>query len=406
MLKALRTSTSHAMIRRRSKVFLFILVVALIAAISFLIIVYHPQSMPRQPSKVAQKTTKQPATTPPAHTPQGLTLPANFTLQDKIGQLLFVGVTKTAIALDLEKKYQIGGFLIETNADLFSKAATEQVKQNGELAPLFAIDQEGGYVSRLPNAAFKHYTASYLGTLPDNQVQTIGNTMGAAMASLGAYIDFAPVVDLNNPNNMAIGYWQRSFSSSPTIVAQKAAAFADGLRSSGVVPTFKHYPGLGNATGPTGGDTDTGPATSPPLQALEQSDLVPYQSLLPHASVSTVMVGNQTVPGLTDGLPASLSSATYALLRNTYHFNQVILTDEITGAKSITAVEPSPSAAVIAAIKAGADMPLVDVSSEQEVADIINDTTQAVLTHEITTDQIDASLGRILELKTWIAKNS
>ena len=342
---------------------------------------------------------------PPAPpSPPGLSIPKDFTLQNKIAQLLMVGVTEKSVAVDLERKYQVGGFLLKTHADLFSRAATAEVTAAGELPPLFAVDQEGGEVSRLPQTEFKKYTAKYLGTLPDDQVRSIAAQMGRGLADIGAQIDLAPVTDLDDGHNAAISTTGRSFSSDPDIVAQKASAFASGLHDAGVVPTFKHFPGLGYAAGATSGNTDTGSATTPPLSTLETSDLKPYASLLSADSESAVMVGNQIVPGLTQGLPASLSPAAYQLLRTKYGFSQVVFTDELLEAVAVKSATRSPEDAVIDALQAGADMPVINPASEQEVGDIIAAVEKAVQTDRISQSRINESLARVLLLKAALAR--
>lgn len=329
-----------------------------------------------------------------------LKLPADFNLNDKIGQLLIVGVTSQDAAINLEKQYQIGGFLIRTGSDLFSKTATNNVAGAGQLPPLFAVDEEGGQVSRLPAVDFTTYSAKYMGGLSDDAVKSVAYGMAQAMNQIGASVDFAPVVDLDNGQNAAISQLERAFSSQPSTVGAKASAFAAGLRQGGVAPTFKHFPGLGYADGPTQGDTDAGPATTPDLATLEVNDLLPYTRLLQPNLIGCVMVGNQIVPGLTNQLPASLSSAAYNLLRTRYHFNQVVFTDELLLAKAVTEVYPDPADAVIAAIKAGADMPLIDTDNPEVVANIISGVASAVQNGQIKQAQINASLARILKLKS------
>lgn len=390
------------------KVWFIILALTVICAISAVVKIqfFTPKPVPikHQPAHNNQQSNNpQPAPTPPKHS--GLTVPSNFTLEQKIGQLLVVGVSDKNMAVNLEKTYQLGGFLLMTNSNMFNKAATDEVKQAGALVPIIAVDQEGGYVSRLPDQTFRSYTARYMGTLPNDQVQGIGSQMGQSLAAIGANIDFAPVLDLDNGQNAAISYWHRSFSSDPAVVAQKASAFAAGLRAAGVVPAFKHFPGLGYATGATNGDTDIGPATTPAFAMLQQRDLLPYK-IIQTSDISTVMVGNQTVPGLTNGLPASLSSATYDYLRKTYNFQQVTFTDEIAGAKAITQVESTPTQAVIDALNAGVDMPLINISSEQEAADIIAGVSQAVQTNQLNPQRITDALNRVMALKTWITKHN
>lgn len=351
----------------------------------------HIASAPSPPLKSAP-TTK--------HNKPSLKLPADFTLRDKIGQLMMVGVTSRQMAVDLERDYQIGGFLLRPGSDLFSKSSTQAIKKAGRLPPFLAIDEEGGQISRLPGADFSKYSARYMGSLPDLQVRQLGYSMGKAMADIGVNLNFAPVVDLDDGNNAAISALERSFSDNPQVVAKKAAAFAEGLRQAHIIPTFKHFPGLGNATG----NTDDGPATSPSLSFLRRHDLVPYESLLKSPGPSAVMVGNQIVPGLTGGRPASLASGTYSLLRSSYGFRQVAFTDELFMAKAITEFEPTASGAIIDAIKSGADMPLFDPPDERTVGIVIDAVADAVNSGQIKESQIDASLARIMRLKPDLPK--
>jgi len=356
----------------------------------------------RQSDVTTPVVPSQPAPTETIH-PTRLTIPETFTLRDKIGQLLVIGANSRGMAVSLEKQYQIGGFLLRPRSGLYSKEATTAISHAGQLPPLLIVDQEGGRVSRLSSAVFSHDSAKYMGTLPDGEVEKIGYKMGLAIKDVGANLDYAPVVDLDDGKNAVISTIDRSFSSDPDVVTKKARAFAHGLRRAGIVPTFKHFPGLGRATGATGGNTDTGTATSPLFSSLKAHDLLPYHQLLRPGDISTVMVGNQIVPELTNGQPASLNAATYRYLRDTYGFDQVVFTDELLLAKAVARVYPHPAEAVIAAIKAGADMPLVDPADEKTVGSIIDSIAASVNRGEISEYQIDASLARIMTLKSAIA---
>ena len=129
------------------------------------------------------------------------------------------------------------------------------------------------------------------------------------MRGLGITIDFAPVVDVTDaPDDTVIG--DRSFSSDPAVVTAYAGAYARGLRDAGLLPVLKHFPGHGHGSG----DSHTGGVTTPPLDQLQNDDLVPYRTLVSAAPVG-VMVGHLQVPGLTGDQPASLSRAAVQLLR-------------------------------------------------------------------------------------------
>ena len=69
------------------------------------------------------------------------------------------------------------------------------------------------------------------------------------------------------------------------------------------------------------------------------------------------MVGHLDVPGLTAGQPATLSAATYQLLRGEMGFDGMVMTDDLGAMKAISARHDLPDA-VLDALQAGADVAL------------------------------------------------
>lgn len=215
-------------------------------------------------------------------------------------------------------------------------------------------------------------------------------SQGAAMRALGMTMDLAPVLDTASPTDTVADENERSFSDDPQTVAAYGTADAAGLHSAGVVAVAKHFPGLGHASA----DTDLGPATDPPLSQLRSDDLIPFEDAI-SAGIPVVMVGHPVVPGLSEGLPASLSSATYVLLRQTLHFTGVTLTDSL-GAGAISAAGYSEQSAAVAAAEAGADMVMIDASSWSATVEALG---QAVADGRLPLSSVDASVSRILTAK-------
>jgi beta-N-acetylhexosaminidase len=220
-------------------------------------------------------------------------------------------------------------------------------------APTFMADEEGGGVQRLegPVPAIP-YARDMARTMTPDQVRALATDVGRSMRQLGVAIDLAPVVDLDagpgpsasNPDGA------RSFSADAAVTARYALAFSEGLRAGGVLPVVKHFPGLGGASG----NTDHGPASTPPLTALESGGLQPFRASIA-AGAPAVMVSNAVVPGLTD-LPASLSAdAVDGLLRHTLGFQGLVLTDSLS-AGAISQAGYDVARAATTAIEAGADM--------------------------------------------------
>jgi beta-glucosidase-like glycosyl hydrolase len=262
---------------------------------------------------------------------------------------------------------------------------------NGELVPWMSTDEEDGPIARL---------ADVLGALPSArqmaaqwtpaQVEAAMAAHGQAMRALGVTMDLAPVLDTASPSDPYAGESYRSFSEDGQVAAQYGLAYAQGLEQAGIVPVVKHFPGLGHAIG----DTDTGPATDPPLSSLEQDDLIPFEQAI-DAGLPVVMVGHPIVPGLSNGLPASMSPATYQFLRNNLHFGGVAMTDDLDAGAISAAGYTQPSAAVTA-MEAGADMVMIDPS---EWTATVAALTQAVDSGAISTAALDASVDRIASAK-------
>ncbi|MGH8980236.1 MAG: glycoside hydrolase family 3 N-terminal domain-containing protein, partial [Acidimicrobiales bacterium] len=268
-------------------------------------------------------------------------------------------------------------------------ALVVDASNDGMVAPWMSTDEEGGEVQRLANV---------LGALPSpremasewttSEVESALAAQAQKMRGLGVTMDLAPVLDTASPNDVIADENTRSFSEDGQVAAAYGVAFADGLESGGVVPVVKHFPGLGHANA----NTDLGPATDPPLSQLETDDLIPFESAVTNG-VPVVMVGHPIVPGLTNGLPASLSPATYTLLRQHLDFTGVTLTDSL-GAGAISAAGYSEAA--VAAVEAGADMVMVDVDSW---AGALTALEGAVSSGVLPLGQVDSSVKRILAAK-------
>ncbi len=172
------------------------------------------------------------------------------------------------------------------------------------------------------------------------------------MRALGITVDYAPVVDVSSePDDGPIG--DRSFSDDPDVVIAAAGAFAAGLRDAGVLPTLKHFPGHGRASG----DSHDGLVTTPPIDEMAD-DLAPFRALIDEGEVA-VMMGHLAVPGLTDGEAASLSpAAIQGLLREDLGFGGLVVTDDL-GAMDAIRDRYSVADAAVLSIVAGADMVLI-----------------------------------------------
>jgi beta-N-acetylhexosaminidase len=227
-------------------------------------------------------------------------------------------------------------------------------------------------------------------TMTATQVRTLATGLGGDLRRLGVNVDLAPDADVSDqPANDVIG--DRSFSNDPNVVTTYAGAFAAGLRGTGILPVLKHFPGHGHAIG----DSHTGSAVAPPLSTLLADDLVPYRKL-PAVPGTAVMVGHLEVPGLTDTVPASLSPAAYQLLRSTFHFNGVAITDDLGGMSAVTAHYTLPNA-VLLAIRSGADIALW--STGGQVDRVLDTLTAAVANGSLPRQRVQQAATSVLVAK-------
>ena len=284
----------------------------------------------------------------------------------------------------------IGGIIIMNAVPADQITAVRQAMQ---IAPLIAVDQEGGTVQRytaegsLPGAAEMaangSVDAAYQQYLADNQyLKTIGITT-----------NFAPVVDVISRQPIPLP--DRMYSSDPAVVSDYASASSKAARAAGITPVIKHFPGLGSATG----NTDFTAATTDPLATLQTRDLIPYQKL---ASLHPdVMVGNMIVPDLTDGQPAVWSKPAIDLLRSLGYQNAVVYTDSLTA----NAIPGTLDEAVLKTWQAGTDVALIvqDAGDTSGLASylsmITTRITSALQSGELKSNDLNASVLRILERK-------
>ncbi|WP_051163236.1 glycoside hydrolase family 3 N-terminal domain-containing protein [Nocardia brevicatena] len=340
-------------------------------------------------------------------TPPGATTPgrdcaaeylAQFSTREKLAQLLTVGVTGTDDALAVVRAHQVGGIFIGgwTDMSLLSTGGIDQVKAAARVPLMVTIDEEGGRVSRVSDligaAPSARATAQ---TMTPEQFHDASLERSRALLDLGVTVDFAPDVDVSSqPDDTVIG--DRSFSADPQMVTTYAGSYIRAAHEAGLGTVLKHFPGHGEASG----DSHLGAVRTPPLDRLQQRDLVPFRELV--GSGSGVMVGHLDVPGLTEpNVPASISPEAMALLRDgagygAQPFDGPIFTDDLSGMAAITS-RMSIEEAVEAALVAGADNALW--ISTDAVGSVLDRLEQAVAAGRLPMERVDASVLRMAKFK-------
>ncbi len=343
-----------------------------------------------------------PTPAPLTDTDLAMALVHTMSLDEKLEQMVIVEFYGSTVTSDLTQMIQgshVSGVLIENkngNAQTRTQLTTlNQGMQSQAHIPLFiSTDYEGGVVNELRQITGERPSDAAIGATGDPQ-QAYNAGRGAAkdLTGLGLNVNFMPIVDiLTNLNNP--GLPMRTFGADPTLVTNMGHAYLKGLTDGGVVGCLKHFPGLGSA--------NLDPHLSLPtmnrsVATLNAVDLVPYRTMINEGIVPMVMVTHILNPQLDPTLPTSLSpNVVTKLLRDSLNFQGVIISDTLwMGGISNTY---NLAQAAVLAVKAGTDL-LLGPRGLAEAQEMIYGLHQAVMSGQITQNQIDASVARILALK-------
>ena len=327
---------------------------------------------------------------------------ASMTLNEKLGQMQIVGIEGYKIddgAKQMIEELHIGGFilfgsnikspeqLLELNNSLKSANSVNKI-------PLFiSVDEEGGRISRISKTIKNLPSNKDIGKINNEEFSyEIGMLLAEKVKVFGFNMNFAPVLDINsNPKNPVIG--DRAFGSKAEVVRDLGVQTMLGIRSGGVVPVVKHFPGHGD----TSVDSHVGlPSVDNDLERLKNFELIPFEAAIDNGA-ECVMVAHILLLKIDAKNPATLSKTIITdILRKQLKFEGVVITDDMTMG-AITKNYDLATAAV-QAVNAGSDIILVAHKYENALA-TMKSLKEAVQAGKITEKRIDQSVYRILKLK-------
>ena len=351
---------------------------------------------------------------------------SHMTLEEKIGQQLMVsfryfkdennelkGVTE--INADIENaigKYGFGGVILFaqncTGTEQTARLVYE-LQKAAKMPMLVAIDQEGGTITRLGTGTSMISAMGLAATGKESNAQENAQIIGSELSVLGINTDFAPDMDVNNnPSNPVIGV--RSFSSKPDKVAAFGTAYMKGLHETGTMTALKHFPGHGD----TGTDSHTGlPMIDKSYDELDKLELVPFRAAIEDtdmvmtAHIQYPQIEKETYKSILDGndvyLPATLSKTMITdVLREDLGFEGVVVTDALNMDAIAKNFEPMDAARL--ALNADVDILLMPVElttaeDMDKMGEYINGIVKMVSDSDISAEQIDRSVMRIIKLK-------
>ena len=358
-----------------------------------------PSARPTTPKPAASSATPSPTAaasgTPSATATATTGALAGWSLEEKVGQLMMVGVdaqAPTQASAQAVETHHVGNIFIAGRTTAGSQATQKVISSfTSKVGPatthatpmLVATDQEGGEVQVLSGSGFSDIPSALdQSAQPRDQLVASARTWGRELADAGVNMNLAPVVDLvdiSRPtSNEPIGRWGREYGHDAATVSSQAGAFAEGMRASKVIPTYKHFPGLGRVKDNT--DTSAGVVAN----AIA-------------AGAQAIMVSSATYSLIDSSAPAVFSSKIVTdMLRREMGFSGVVITDDVSAAVQVQEVGAGDRA--VRAIRAGCDLVLAS-ADPTVVADMVKALIATAQSDPAFAARVDESATRVLNLK-------
>lgn len=348
-----------------------------------------------------------------------------MSLEEKIGQLISVGVNATFLNQDSDafkslkhhiENNKVGGIILFRGPVYESVILVNRMQQLARYPLLISADLESGAGMRFEDTVNFPWNMAVGATGNPDYARRQGETTAREARALGVQQIFAPVVDINNnAANPVINV--RSYGEDPVDVSRFAAAFTEGAQAAGAIATAKHFPGHGD----TAVDSHRGlPEINVARERLNTVEFVPFQASV-NAGVGAVMVGHIALPQIDstavtalpktvkgkpidtneDGeiieekstMPATMSPVMGDILRKDLKFSGMIVTDALS--MSGLTIYFTQEEAAVRALEAGADMLLKPADVDASFRGV----HQAVKSGRITEQRVEESARRILAAK-------
>lgn len=314
---------------------------------------------------------------------------SKMTTEEKVAQMFFAMNTADS---ELAAELGLGGVLLSgQNLEGLSSSDVQAVVSSFQSAseiPMFiAVNEEGGAVNTLsqyPQLRSVPFLspAELMTTGGMNLVETDAHDKCDFLQSLGVNVNLAPVCDVVTADTAyMVG---RALGRDADATARYVETVVKVMNDEGMIGALKHFPGMGNLAARVQTDDRS-------IGDFETADFLPFRQGI-KAGARMVMMSHSIVSAIDPDVPASLSREVHQILRRSFGFDGVIITDDLSAEGMETYGEPE--ALAVAAVKAGSDM-LLTPDFEIQIPAVV----QAVKNGEIAKERIDESVLRILKLK-------
>src|SRR5258706_7891466 len=347
-----------------------------------------------------------------------------MSLDEKIGQLISVGINATFLNQDSEAfkalRHQVvdnhvGGIILFRGPVYESVVICNRMQELAKYPLLISADLEAGSGMRFDDTVNFPWNMAIAATGNPDYARRAGDLTGREARAMGIQQIYAPVSDVNNnAANPVINV--RSYGEDPIEVSRYVSAFVEGAQRAGVIATAKHFPGHGD----TATDSHRGlPEIDVTRERLNSIELVPFRAAV-DAGVGAVMTGHIGLPLIDstaiqplprdvkikaidtsdDGeiiaagtMPTTLSPVMNGILRNDLHFDGLIVTDAMS--MSGLTIYFTQEEASVRAIEAGADLLLKPAEPDASLRGV----RDAVKKGRLTEQRIEQSARKVLAAK-------
>lgn len=348
-----------------------------------------------------------------------------MSLEQKIGQLISVGINATFLNQDSEAfkalRHQVvdnhvGGIILFRGPVYESVVLVNRMQELAKYPLLISADLEAGSGMRFDDTVNFPWNMAIAATGNPDYARRAGELTAREARAMGIQQIYAPVSDVNNnAANPVINV--RSYGEDPIEVSRYVAAFVEGAQHGGVIATAKHFPGHGD----TATDSHRGlPEIDVTRERLNSIELVPFRSAV-SAGVGAVMTGHIGLPLIdstaitplpkevklgpidtNDGgeivsekgtMPTTLSPVMHEILRKDLKFDGLIVTDAMS--MSGLTIYFTQEEASVRALEAGADLLLKPADVDAAFRGVY----EAVKKGRLTEQRIEESTRKVLAAK-------
>ncbi|GGX79486.1 glycoside hydrolase family 3 protein [Streptomyces anandii] len=331
-----------------------------------------------------------------------------MTSAQRVGQLFMGGInaaTPDQKRIAVLRQYHVGSVFLAGRSTKGTQATKNivnglQAKADAvaghRVGLLVSTDQEGGRVQVLSGPGFSTMPSALVqGTWTTTKLRDSAAVWAKQLKAAGVNLNLAPVADVVpaglGRNNAPIGAYDREFGHTAATVTPHSNAFAAGFAQSGVLATVKHFPGLGNVRG----NTDTTANVVDSVTTAKSSSLIPFSSAI-KAGIPFVMISSATYTKI-DARHQAVFSPTViqGLLRKTFNFQGVVISDDIGNAVAVKQVPPGDRA--VRFLSAGGNQVL---TVEPNLIPAMVKAVQARMAQSSAfSKQVDTSVHRVLTAK-------